>query len=203
MQVEIDTGAEQGLDFGTGTDADVTKPCTFCADDDGLLGVTFDVYVGSNQGGPTFPRHDFFNKNSQRMGQFFTHSVEGGFSDEFGDTDVERFVGGFTVWVEQWPFRHPVDQQLDEDVELVAGGGADRDDFGPFAERGNVKQVGGEALGADEVRFGCYSDGARRDQPGGDESVAGTHLLVGGQREDDDVNFRESVPDQVVEPFPQ
>jgi len=65
MQVEVNTGAEQGFYPGTGTNANVTESSAFCADDDGFLGVTFDVNVSPDQGWRVFPWHDFLDKNGQ------------------------------------------------------------------------------------------------------------------------------------------
>src|SRR3954466_6134737 len=46
VQVEVDRGAEEGLDLLAGLDADVAQAGALVADDDALLGVAFDVEAG-------------------------------------------------------------------------------------------------------------------------------------------------------------
>ena len=67
-----------------------------------------------------------------------------------------------------------------------------------------------EGLARDEVGLGHDGDDrhapAPRHQLGQlrrDVAVAGTHLLVGGQAERDDVHLGQRVPHQIVQPLPQ
>ena len=106
MQVEVDLRAEESFDALPGFRADGLEAAAALADDDGLLAGTFDVEIDVDVPqrvvlAASFTRVHLLDLHGQRVGQFVSHSFEGGFTDELGDHLLFRLIREVAVGVER------------------------------------------------------------------------------------------------------
>src|SRR4029078_986002 len=83
VEVEVDRGAEQGLDLVPGTGADVAEAGTLVADDDALLRGPLDVQVGVGVeqrlfGRPALAQPHLLDDDGDGVRELVADAVEGG-----------------------------------------------------------------------------------------------------------------------------
>src|SRR3954454_599859 len=137
VQVEVDRGAEEGLDLLAGLDADVAQAGALVADDDALLGVAFDVEAGVDLeqrfvGGAALAQAHLLDEYGDRVGQLVADPLEDSLPDQLGDQGLLGSVGELAVGVELRSLGELRDQEVGEQPDLVAAGRRHRHDLGPL-----------------------------------------------------------------------
>ena len=198
------------------TRPDLAEPRTLVADDDALLAVALDIDAGPHVDEwpiirTSVARHHLLDHDGERVRHLVVHALQRCLADHLGDQGLLRLVGQLSLRVQGRALRKGGDEEVGEQLDLVAGDRRDGHDLAP-GELGLVTgaldghQVLGQTVGRDEVGLG--GDGQHRlaSQPGDlahEEAVAWSDALVGGQAQADGVDFRPGRTDEVVEPLPQ
>ena len=136
-QVEVDRRAQQRLDLLAGGGADVAQPGPLVADHDALLGVALDVQVGVDVEqrlvvGPVLTQPHLLDHDGDRVRQLVADALQGGLPDQLRDDRLLGRVAQVAVRVELRPLGQQPDQQVLEQLHLVAGLRRHRDDLGPL-----------------------------------------------------------------------
>ena len=94
-------------------------------DQDALLAGSLQMDGGEHLGevGPPIAGAHLVDGHGDGMRQLVTHAVERRLTDKFGHADLDRFIGIQIGRVEPRPGRELRDEQIGEQVHLVAGDG--------------------------------------------------------------------------------
>ena len=141
----------------------------------------------------------------ERVRHLLAHLLQRGLADQLGDLPLGVLVGGLLLRVERRALRQQADQQVLQQLDLVAGDGADRHHLGGVDQLAGGHQLLGDLLLRRGVGLGDHQDDRRLHlaQLPGDERVTGADGLVGRDAEHDDVDVGQGVADDVVEPLAQ
>ena len=148
--------------------------------------------------GPALAQPHLLDDHGDRVRQLVADAVEGGLADQLGDQDLLGRVGEVAVGVELRALGQQPDQQVGQQLDLVAGHRGDRARSRPTRCRsrapsvGDVEQVLADLLGRGQVGLGGDGDLGRAaylGQLADDEPVAGPDLLVGREAHGDHVDL--------------
>ena len=197
--------------------ADRAQARALVADHDALLGVALDVEVGHDVeqrlvvGTPLAQAH-LLDHHGDRVRQLVAHALEGGLADEVGGQRLLGCVGEVAVGVERRPLGQQPDEQVGQQLDLVAGHRGDRARSRPTRCRSrrpapamssrcwpSCSGVARSVLVATAMLDRAPHLGQLVD----DEAVAGPDLLVGREAHRDHVDLRPRGAHQVVEPLAQ
>jgi hypothetical protein len=95
------------------------------------------------------------------------------------------------------------DEQIGEQLHLVAGDGGNRNNVGELSELADRHQLGGHARSAYGVDLRNDGDNGRRDRGelSRDVAITGTDALVSRHAEPDDIDIAQRRANDIVEPF--
>src|SRR3954447_15664976 len=211
VQVQVHPGAEQLLQADPGLAADRLDHLAAAAEQHRLLALPLDVQQGVHldqlvPGALAVGTADQLLDGDGEGGRdLLAHLLQRRLADQLGDLPLDVGVGGLLLGVHRRPLGQQPDQQVLEQLDLVALHRADRHHLGGVDQGARGHQLLGDLLLARGVGLGDHDDDGGRElaQLAGDEPVAGADGLVGGDAEDDDVDVGEGVADDVVEPAAQ
>ncbi len=145
----------------------------------------------------------FLDGDRDGVRQFVAHTLERCFANQLGDARVESVVGGDVVGVELRPFRQVADQDVGEQVDLLAGHGRHRHDVGEVGQLRHRQQLLGDLTLGGDIGLGHDRDQRRAQarQLVGDVAIARPDPLIGRHAESDDVDIGERGANDVVEPL--
>ena len=148
---------------------------------------------------------DLLDLDGQGVWQLVAHPLQGGLADELGDEGVARLVGDVPVGVQGRRERHGLGQHVAQVVDALALHRGDGHDGRPLPQLLDREQVLHDALTRNRVALGGHGDDRTLDgaQLAGDELVAWTDALVGGQAEEHDVDLGEGLAHHIVEALAQ
>src|SRR5918998_6261635 len=211
VQVQVHPRAEQRLHAVPRLGADLLDDRAAPAQQHGLLAGALDVeqrvdldQLAAVPLGVGTAGH-LLDGDRQRVRHLLEHLLQGGLADQLGDLPLDVLVGGLFLRVERRTLGQQADEQVLEQLDLVAAHCAHRHDLGGLDQLAGGQQLLGDLLLRRGVDLGHHDDDRRLHlaQLPGDEPVAGADGLVGRYAEDDDVDLGEGVADDVVEPAAQ